>query len=239
MHLVVCLGASIMRGRFGTNFVELLSQRMSKDGFRFVNSGVNGDLAYNVLARLDAVIARQPDYVVILVGTNDITAALYPRSARMFLSRLTRRLPRPPSAEWYHDNMLQIVRLLKDKTTARIALASLTVLGEDLTSLPNERVRAYNALLKEITLQEQVTYLPVYERQEEYLSTAQHTKGRPFEPRGMLMLELLVRHYLMWQSFDEISKKNGFLLVTDGIHMNSQGAAIIADQIESFLRASE
>jgi lysophospholipase L1-like esterase len=43
----------------------------------------------------------------------------------------------------------------------------------------------------------------------------------------------------MWQSFDEISKKNGFLLVTDGIHMNSRGAAIIADQIESFLRASE
>ena len=222
MHLVVCLGASIMRGRFGTDFVELLGQRMSKDGFGFVNSGVNGDLAYNVLARLDAVIARQPDYVVILVGTNDITAALYPRSARMFLSRLTRRLPRPPSTEWYHDNVLQIVRLLKDKTTARIALASLTVLGEDLTSLPNERVRAYNALLKE-----------------EYLSTAQHTKGRPFEPRGMLALELFVRHYLMWQSFDEISKKNGFLLVTDGIHMNSRGAAIIADQIESFLRASE
>ncbi len=64
MYLVVCLGASIVRGLFGTDFVELLSRRMSKDGFRFVNAGVGGDLAYNVLARLDAVIARQPDYRV-------------------------------------------------------------------------------------------------------------------------------------------------------------------------------
>ncbi len=93
MYLVVCLGASIVRGLFGTNFGDLLSQRMSKDGFRFVNAGVGGDLAYDVLAHLDSVITRQPDYVVILVGTNDVTTTLYPRMTQMSLSHRTRRPP--------------------------------------------------------------------------------------------------------------------------------------------------
>jgi len=51
MQRVVYLGASILRGWVSFNFVELLGQRMEKDGFRFVNTGVSDDLAYNVLAR--------------------------------------------------------------------------------------------------------------------------------------------------------------------------------------------
>jgi len=42
---------------------------------------------------------------------------------------------------------------------------------------------------------------------------------------------------LLRQSFDEISRKHHFLLVTDGIHMNSRGATFIADEIESFLHS--
>jgi len=235
-RLVICLGASIVRGLFGTNFVELLRERLSKEGYHFVNAGVGGDMAYNVLARLHTVIAHEPDYVVILVGTNDVTATLHPRIAQMSVTRLGRRPHQRPSAEWYQKNMFQITKLLKERTKARIAIASLPILGEDLASLHNERVRAYNALLKEIAVQEQVTYLPVNERQEEYLREVQHTAGRPLEARDMLTLKLLLRHYLLRQTFDEISKRNKFLLVTDGIHMNSRGAAMIADQIEVFLR---
>ena len=59
--LVVCLGASIVRGQFSANFVDMLKTRLSD--FQFVNAGVNGDLAYNVLRRLDAVLAQQPRQV--------------------------------------------------------------------------------------------------------------------------------------------------------------------------------
>jgi len=35
------------------------------------NQGVNGDTTDGVLARLDAVIAQQPEVIVLLIGTND------------------------------------------------------------------------------------------------------------------------------------------------------------------------
>lgn len=38
---------------------------------RTANQGVNGDTTDGVLARLDAVIAEQPEVVVLLIGTND------------------------------------------------------------------------------------------------------------------------------------------------------------------------
>jgi len=233
-HLVVCLGASIMRGQVSSNFIDVLVERMKRDGYRFVNQGVAGYEAYNVLIHLDSAINLKPDYVVILVGTNDVTATLNPTTAR--LSRLTKKLPQSHSAQFYRDNIHEIVRTLKENTSAKIGLISLPVLGEDLESLSNQRIREYNAILRRIAEQEQIKYLPVYERQEQYLKQNQHEPGRPFENGIGLSIMLLVCHYVLRQSFDTISKKNGFLLVTDGIHLNSQGATFIADEIELFLR---
>lgn len=237
-RLVVCIGASIVRGLFGASFVKILIRRMGGDGFRFVNAGAGGQTAGDVLARLEGITAQQPDYAVILVGTNDVAAALYPRLSRVSLARLKGRFPQPPSAESYRENMVQIVKLLKERTAARIGLVSLPVLGEDLESEHNRRVRAYNAILKEIALQEAAAYIPVQEAQEEYLRSARPEGGLPFEPKRMLGLKYLWRRYFLRQSLDEISARNGYLLLTDGMHLNSRGAAIIADQVEAYLRGN-
>ena len=135
-HIVVCLGASIVRGQVSANFVNLLNQRMCKHGFHFINAGVNGDLAYNVLLRLKTVVDKQPDFVIILVGTNDVIGALVPRLAKWY--RRAKKLPQLPTEQWYCDNILKIVHYLKENTRARIALASLPVLGENLTSTFNK-----------------------------------------------------------------------------------------------------
>ena len=206
-HIVVCLGASMVRGQVSYNFVDLLERHMAGDGFQFINAGTAGDQAYNVLMRLDSVIDYQPDFVVILVGTNDVTATLSPALAR--ISRLTKRFPQAPSAEFYKYNMLRIINMLKEKTSAKIALVSLPVLGEDLESTPNQRTKEYNVLLKEIADEEQVRYLPVYELQEEYLREAQQTGGRPYEqPSQNSEIRLL------WDLHPIYHKKNFFKEMT-------------------------
>lgn len=229
---VVCLGASIVRGQVSTDFVNLLNQQMLKHGFHFINAGVNGDLAYNVLMRLNTVVDKQPDFIIILVGTNDVIGALVPRLAKWY--HRVKKLPQLPTEQWYCDNILKIVHYLKENTRAKIALSSLPVLGENLMSTFNKTINTYNGHLKEIAAQEQVGYLPIHERQEEYLTRTQPA-GRDFESDGRLTRGLLIRHYLLRQSFDTIAKRYGYVLVTDGIHMNSRGASFITEEIESFL----
>jgi lysophospholipase L1-like esterase len=232
---VVCVGDSLVRGQVGVSFVDMLRQRLGEDSFRFINAGVNGDLSYNVLARLDAVIACRPDFVVILAGSNDVNATLSPGIRLGY--RLWKRLPEEPAMGWCHGNMLCIVRLLKQRTSARIAITSPPVLGEDLDSLPNRRVREYCALLREIAIAEGASYLPVHERQEEYLCQVNRAAGPAHDANSLIMYTSLFRYYVLKHSFDDIAEENGFVLTTEGMHLNGRGAAIVADEVESFLRA--
>lgn len=234
-RLVVCVGASIVRGNVSFNFVDLLSDRLSNKGFQFINAGVNGDLAYNVLQRLNSVIACQPDFVTILVGTNDVIATISPRTAGFY--RWTKKLPCTPNLEWYRENLEEIVKRLQQKTEAKIALISLPVLGEDLSSNANQQITKYNDAIREIAERYDLAYLPVNERQVEFLRLIQRKPGRGFNGTG-LMWSAIVRHHLLRQSFDRISETNGLSLTTDCIHMNSRGGTIIADQIETFLKTN-
>ena len=234
---VVCLGASIVRGQFSASFVDLLVQRMGNDGYEFINAGVNGDLAYNVAVRLESVLAYQPDFIVILVGTNDVTGMLSPRLAQSVVK--FKKLPQLPTFAWYSENILAIVRRLKSGCAARIALCSLPNLGEDLDSPVNATLRTYNAALADIATQEQIAYVPVNECQSDYLRSHQTTAGRRFDVNTVqsLTLKMLLFRLVFRFSLDRIARMNGFLLTTEGIHMNSLGATIIADQIETFLRS--
>ena len=59
--------------------------------------------------------------------------------------------------------------------------------------------------------------------------------GKEYSSSQKLAYLSLLQHYLLFMSFDRISRKNGYLLQTDGIHQNSSGAKFIADEIEKFI----
>jgi lysophospholipase L1-like esterase len=233
---VVCLGDSITLGQISASYIEILQHRMNAKGFQFVNAGINNDLSYNVWKRLDAVISLQPDFVILLIGTNDILGSINPGNG--FLLRLRKGLPRNPDMHWYTENLLAIVHQLKMETHAKLALASIPLLGENLKSNSNRRVMAYNAVIKEIARQEQAAYLPVFESQVAYLKASGITRGRTFHWELSVTAELVITRAIFHESYESFSRRQGFKLLTDGVHMNPKGAEIIANPIEDFLLAS-
>ncbi len=243
-RLVVCLGASMVHGRVGVNFVDLVAGKFPV-GHIFVNAGVGGDTLYHAWQRLESVIACQPDFVVILCGTNDVLGILDSDAWRRY--RGAKRLVQPPSLERYRDSLHDVIRQLKTRTRARVALCSLPVLGEDLTSPANQCVSEFNAVIRQTAEQEQVSYLPVFERESRLLTEYQQRSGKAGsafvvdrQHRYMqVMLGAIFQHFLLGRPFDSISSRNGLLLKTDLIHGNSREAAVIADEIENFLKANE
>ncbi len=231
---IVCLGDSLTRGLVSASFVDMLEQRLGEQQLRLINSGVNGDLAYNVLRRLGDVIDLQPDGVILMIGTNDIVAAL--KRSNTLISRVSKWLPRNPSLDWYQANVLEIVRRLKLETNAKIALASPPIIGEHLNSHSNKTARIYVDFLKQTARINGLAYLPVYERMAEYLrSTGQHA-GKPHKSRILMTAELTLRHIILKESYVSISRRAGFILLTDGLHLNEKGAALVADVMEEYLR---
>jgi len=232
----VCFGDSITRGLVSASYIDLLHRRLAPAGFRFINAGVNGDLSTNLLRRIHRVIAMQPDYVIILIGTNDINAEI--DASRFFISRVFKGISQRPTLEHYRDTMLEIVQKLKAETSAQIALASPPLIGEDLSSNANRRARAYSAALCEVAAQVGAAYLPVHERFEEVLLAEGVSHGGEYARSVLRSAELEFCHNILGESYDTIARRRGFHLVTDGIHMNSRGAEIIAAEFEKYLLES-
>jgi lysophospholipase L1-like esterase len=234
-HTVVCFGDSITRGLVSANYVEILTRRLGGYGFMFVNEGINNDYSYNLLRRVEDVVAHQPRTVIILIGTNDVISTLIPH--KRAAGRLSKGLPRWPNREWFCENLFELVSQVRVQTHARIGIGSIPVLGEDLESLPNVRVRSFNQAIQELCASSGVSYIAVHENQARYLASIPPARKKAYQGAVHLTFELAFRRLLHNETFDSFSRRKGYTILTDGIHMNTIGARIIADQVEVFLRS--
>jgi len=237
MKTVVCFGASLTAGTVSFDYLDLLRERPTLMDFRFINHGANGDLAWNGLQRLDKVIAERPDVVTILIGTNDVNATLSERNRVRY--RSFNQLPADPTLPWYEESLRAIVTRLKRETGARLALLSLAVIGEDLEHEANRQVDLYNEVVRRVARDEEVAYLPLHERMVTYLREHEADRAQ-LPPRieyrdGLINVGNAVALHATGLSWDEVSHRNGLLLTTDCLHLNSVGAGMIASLIEAWL----
>jgi lysophospholipase L1-like esterase len=237
MKTVVCFGASLTAGRVSFNYLDLLENRLALTNYRFINRGVDGHLAWHGLQRLHDVIADQPDYVTILIGTNDVNATLSERNLTHYQTYY--QLPFTPNLSTYEENLRAIVTRLKQETAARLSLLSLAVIGEDLEHEANRKVELYNDVIRRIAEDEAVDYLPLHERMLEYLRDHEADRAQ-LPPRlayrdGLTNIGNAIALHATGVSWDEVSRRNGLLLTTDTLHLNSIGAGMIADLIEGWL----
>ncbi|HEX6553665.1 MAG TPA: GDSL-type esterase/lipase family protein [Ktedonobacteraceae bacterium] len=235
--IVACFGASITAAKGSFNWIGELEKRPQNQRFRFLNFGVGGDLAYSALQRLGSVVAYHPDLVIIVLGHNDIVTLVFENVRRIF--GRWKHLPGDPSPAWYRENLQTIVRRLKEETSARIALASLSQIGEDPESNNpvqrelNQRFQQYNEIIKDIAREENVSYIPFYERFHEHVVAL---PGRAFTAfRFPSFYRDAFRLLVLRRSLDEIAQKNGWRFHTDGLHLNSRGGMILADLVQEFL----
>ena len=237
MKTVVCFGASLTAGTVSFNYLDLLGSRPALADFRFVNHGVNGDLAWNGLQRLDAVIAEKPDFVSILIGTNDVNATMSERNAARY--KAFNHLPIEPTLRWYEENLGKIVQRLKQETEAKIALLSLAMIGENLEHEANRKVELYNEAIRRVASEEKTAYLPLHERMVAYLQ--EHEGDRAQQPPRLEYRDGLhntgnaLALHASGLSWNEVSRRNGLLLLTDTLHLNGTAAGMIADLIEDWL----
>ena len=230
---IVCVGDSLTHGNMSVNYVKMLSERLESENYDIINAGINAELTYNILQRLDSIIACKPDFVTILVGTNDINRQLDLPSKKRGVRRL--KLPQEPDEAWFSSNLLKIISELQEKTSAKIALCSLPPCGEDQINHAFLMSSKYSNIIADIAKQTGVFYLPVHEKMLSYLRANPSTPKYPYEHR---LIELtFLQFYLLGISFDNISKRNGFSLLIDHVHLNTSGAKIIADLVEKFILA--
>ena len=235
--IVACLGASATDATGSYDWIRDLAQQPGNASLRFYRFAEGGDLAYNGLQRLPDIVKSQPDYVIVLLGDNDVLALISTKVAQF--DRLTKHLPSPPSPQWYRENIQAIVHRLRSDTSACIALCSLIPIGEDpgvsnpFQAEANRRMEEYSATLKDIAREEAVSYPPFYERIHELILSSPGCAFTSFD--FLPFYRDLFRQVVLRKSNDEIGRLNGWQFHRHGIHLKSRSGKILADLVQQFL----
>jgi hypothetical protein len=121
-----------------------------------------------------------------------------------------------------------IVRKLQRGANSRIGLSSLAPLGEDPDSRDpvqarlNDLITTYNDIIANIASNERTDYIPFNESFQGQLARARTPKAFTHFAIGSLYRDYVLREMILRQSFDKISRINGWEFHIDGIHLNSK-----------------
>lgn len=233
--VLVCFGDSNTHGNVSYNWVNDLGSQLTD--YQVFNAGINSDLTYTLLRRIDDVIACKPNFITILIGTNDVNSTMGKIMEKRYqdLGRISKGTS--PNFEDFKQNYVEIIRQLKAKTQAKIAVMSLPVMGEDLAHEANQKADKYSEFVKQLATDEQLIYLPVREKQKELLQKNPQPLKHTFEDTFKLLNFSVISYYLLGKSWDEISAKHGFQLTPDNLHQNSIAGGMIRDLVKDAIKS--
>ncbi|MHA1945868.1 MAG: SGNH/GDSL hydrolase family protein [Candidatus Hodarchaeales archaeon] len=231
---VVCIGDSITHGRISQNYVQILREKLG-DEYEIINAGLNSHLAWNVLERLDEIIECGPEIITILIGTNDVNATISLKNKRDYIKRMN--LPSDPNHEWFCQTLKKIIQRLKTETKAQIAVLTLPMIGESLENSFFNLTKEYSKSIVEIAKNMEVNVLDLHETMVRYLETNPGKPTYTYEKERMYIFSSVIQHYFFLRSWDHIATHAGFMLHRDYLHMNTEGAIIIAGLIENYIHS--
>ncbi|WP_146036889.1 SGNH/GDSL hydrolase family protein [Leptospira inadai] len=232
-RIVVCMGDSITHGRVSYDYVNGLASDFDLEKFSFVNAGINSRLAYNLLQKVDDIIALEPDFITILIGTNDVKASLSAEESERYIKLW--RLSEPPSKELFVSSLHNLIMKLRSETNAKIALISLPPLGEVLQSEPYLRSSEFSGEIRKIAEAERVSYLPLHEELDAILRSKAQNNIPEYRMDLPAMYIAIFLHYAMFQDWNSISDMRDLRFLTDNIHLNQRGADVVQKLIKKFL----
>ncbi|HSX06442.1 MAG TPA: GDSL-type esterase/lipase family protein [Candidatus Saccharimonadia bacterium] len=237
-EIVACVGSSTAAARGVFNWIKELEKRPQNKRFVFVNRGVGGDVAYSTLHRLPKTIAAHPDRIILIIGANDILNQVFPNVQKMLGG--WKKLPEKSSPKWFRENLESIVRELKAKTSARIALTSLALIGEDPQSsdpkqaMLNQLFKEFAGIIKNVAAQEDIEYISFYEKFQAQIEAEPGKAFTEFRFRSFFR-DYYWREFILRHSFDEIAQMNGWKYHVDGVHLNTRGGMLLANAVQEFL----
>lgn len=231
-NIMVALGDSITHAKVSADYLQMLTETANDPKYSYINAGINSRLAYNALQVVDSVIACDPSVVTILIGTNDVLATRSEKVAQRYVNQW--QLPQTPDLIFYQNSLTKIIEQLQQRTNAKIAILSLPPIGERINSVMNNTIATYNRFIKATAAKHHITYLPLNERMWQSLNLqGDNNKACPFTDK--LMEKAIAKHYIFNDSWNKISADNDLKLLTDCIHLNENGAKIVADLIKNYL----
>jgi lysophospholipase L1-like esterase len=236
-RIIACIGDSLTHGNIGQSWVHYLRQEFPNDVF--LNEGINGNTAWQVIQRVDPILQCQPDLIILLIGTNDALGSFDINSGLRY--KKNNELPEVPTLKKYKEHLNELIE--KIGIQSKIAICTLPPIGENVNSEVNKHVNLFNDFIKLIAYQKNLSLLPVSDALWTEINSRTYPIKLDFNSKAMpLMLKRILggifHHYLFKKSWNDISRSKGQWILFDQIHLNERGAEIVYKLAKDFIAKS-
>lgn len=258
--VLVCLGDSLTHGNLGASITPEIPLAVAaklgmptpdygkifNDPLWVVNAGQNGITSHTILTeRLNSTLNLYPDYILILIGTNDVLAMYRPKTWGNAIVRIN-GLPEIPTLTIFERNIQSSVEFLQTASPkSEIAIATLPPMGENLKSDANQLVQQANDVITSVARSKNIAVLPLYEELANAIKTVQGPQRRrlfswPLEFWWLAAaLQCPWMHVfplggiVTWNLFSKFF--GGYHVLSDGIHLSETGRDIFVELIIDWL----
>ena len=230
--IVVCCGDSITHGHIGYNWVRSLRKR--DNAKLYINAGINADLTWNLNQRIQDIVKHNPDYVTILIGTNDVIGSQNIKHIQKYYMT-TKNLPRLPHIDWYASELEKFIKKIKTKTNAKIVISTLPWLGEQYESEIIKIVKDHNEIIRTLSKKYKLSVIDLFEDFKNIIHTSNSTPYSTSEIRRLRGLRAVILYYVFGWSWTEIGRKYNLKLLCDHIHLNEKAGMILEEKIMTFI----
>lgn len=250
--VLVCVGDSLTHGTLSDNWIPKVPPKIAEkmkfdkpqpsdfmDPVWIVNNGQNAITSYTVLqSRLQSTMACYPDYVLLMIGTNDVLSMYSPAARADKVS--TWGLPEAPSMDGFRRNIKGIVDfLVQASNKTQIGLCTLPPLGEELSSPANKLIKEANEIIHEVgeSAGDNVMVLQVGERMQDEIAKNNNGGKGSMKPEMMAPLMMLFTPLYLFlgvplKALSGIAKN---CVLSDCVHLNESGGDIMADVVCEWL----
>lgn len=214
------IGDSLTEGRPGVSFFNILQSNYPT--ITFINLGKPGETMKSLHSRLtNTKLDTDYDLVFLWIGVNDV------------YSKLLKVQAQPVAKD--HQEFKEYFNLVLDMITSfsrQVVVVSPAIVGENIKSPSNEELRELTSIMESSSKQSNVSFLNMNAIFEKKLATLHYSD---YISTGIFRVMMDVLLYKKPERIDPLSSKRGLHLTLDGIHLNSKGARIVAEEYSSII----
>ena len=232
-RVIACIGDSLTHGNVGQSWVDYLRNEFPAD--IFLNEGINGNTVWQVLKRLDPILACNPGIVIVMIGTNDALGSFDVNSGLRY--KRNNNLPEVPTFEKYKDHFLELIERLIE--VPEIAICTIPPIGENKDSLVNIHVNKFNKFIESIANQKNIKLLPVSNNLWSDISSRTYPLIMDYNPKAIPLMRRIFggifHHYILKKTWNKIARAKGQWILFDQIHLNERGANIVFKNVKDYI----
>ncbi len=225
---IAFFGDSLTSGVPGSSYVAILRKRFPED--TLLNYGKGNDTVVSLHRRVSAMRFDKPlDMIFLWIGVNDVPQTdrwLY----RAFHTLLMQ--PRARDRDEFEASFRATLTVLCAKA-GRVIVAPPALKGEDLDNPCNQRLRDLAGLIKEITAE--CAKAEFLDLQAVFARELPTRPGWERVSRNPIRVPLDVLTLRTDRLVDAAAAGRGLRLTLDGVHLNSAGASLVAEELATVI----